>query len=379
MCPRRAVFIHSDEIERFHYPPRSPFKTERAGMTRSILRSIDRYTGAGRSEAPPVPAASADLGLFHTRDYLEVLKQASAGTVDPARALAAGLGSEETPIFRDLHDYAVLASGGTLGGARMVLDGAVDVAFNPSGGYHHAERERAGGFCYINDIVLACSVLAGADRRVLCVDIDAHHGNGTQEAFYRTSQVLTVSLHESGHTLYPWGGFENEIGEADGRGYNVNLPVPAGTDDEAYGAAFAQIVPPLAEAYDPDVVVLEIGMDILSVDPLTHLNMTNNVLADIIRAMKRTGKPILATGGGGYHPESTARGWAVAWLELCGIDIEEDLTIGMGGVFLGTNEWQAGLRDMRVYSRGETRNETVRRLRTSVEYLKRHVFPIHGL
>ena len=123
--------------------------------------------------------------------------------------------------------------------------------FNLLGGFHHAMAERAGGFCYLNDVVLACMRLADAGKRVLYLDVDAHHGDGVQAAFYNRKDVMTISMHESGKTLFPWGGFENEIGEGAGSGYNVNVPLPAETYDEAFLWAFDRVVVPLVEAYFP--------------------------------------------------------------------------------------------------------------------------------
>ncbi|MBD3391407.1 MAG: hypothetical protein GF410_05240 [Chitinivibrionales bacterium] len=373
-----AAFIHSEEIDQYHYPANCPFKTERAGETKRILSSMGYYTGSSRREVAPAAAATGELHMFHTPAYLDMLRRVSAGNIRP-EDLAMGIGTDETPAFKDLYNYSVLAAGGSLTAARLVLEGTVDLAFNPSGGYHHARPEQAGGFCYVNDVVLACMALANAGKRVLCLDIDAHHGNGTQEAFYASPHVFTISFHESGETLYPWGGKEEEIGEGDGRGYNVNMPFPAGTDDDAYLSAFRDLVPPLARAFCPDIVVLEIGMDTLSVDPLTHLSMTNNATADMLQQVLQFNAPIVAVGGGGYSPADTARGWALAWSVLCGIELEEDMYMGLGGVFLGSSEWNAGLRDKHFYVRGDEKARVMAAVEKSVESVKKLVFPVHGL
>jgi acetoin utilization protein AcuC len=375
---QQAIFIHSDEIERFHYPAQSPFKTERAAMTRSVLRSRGFYTGDGRTEVPPINATVDELLCFHTKEYLDALQRVSSGRID-AQDLFMGLGTADCPVFQQLFDYARLAAGGTLTAARQILAGHAHIAFNPSGGYHHAHQAKAEGFCYINDVVLGCQVLAKAGKRVLCLDLDAHHGNGTQNAFYDRSDIFTISLHESGETLFPWGGFENEIGAGAGIGYNLNMPFPAGTDDDLYTAAFNEIIPPLIKAYDPDVIVLELGMDVLSVDPLTHLRLTNNAVADSILKILSFDKPILAVGGGGYSPDDTARGWALAWCILCQIEREEDLYMGLGGVFLGSSEWNAGLRDKHIYLLGNEKAKIVEKVEASVELIKKSFFPLHGL
>jgi len=372
------VFIHSEEIERYHYPPTCPFKTERAGLTKSILMAADSFVGGDRIEISPVALTEEELFQFHTREYVERLKRVSKGSID-STDLFAGLGTDDCPIFADLYNYALLASGGTVVAARSILKDNARLAFNPSGGYHHAYADKAGGFCYINDVAIGCKVLRSAGKRVFCLDLDVHHGNGTQAAFYDDPSVFTVSLHESGKTLFPWHGFEDKIGEGEGRGYNVNLPFPAGTDDDIYCAAFKEIVPPLIYSYMPDVIVLEVGMDVLSVDPLAHLKMTNNAFAELMPLLMRFETPILMVGGGGYNPQATARGWALLWTILCGIEPESDMSIGMGGDFLGNSEWNAGLHDMRIYAGPEDKEHIVHEVSRSVDMIRRLVFPIHGI
>ena len=370
-----SVFIYSSEIAAYHYPADCPFKTERATETRSILQT------AGNSffrEEPPRRATDKELRAFHTETYLEILQRISGGDLR-AEDLFCGVGTPDTPVFPDLYPYATLAAGGSIHAAELLLTGETRRCFNPSGGYHHAFADRAGGFCYINDVVLACKSLRAAGKRVFCLDLDAHHGNGTQAAFYNDPSVFTVSFHESGRTLFPWGGFEDEIGEGTGKGYNVNVPLPAGTDDDAFTRTFQAVVPPLIDAYKPDFIVLEIGMDILAVDPLTHLNMTNNAVADTLPLIRDISIPILAVGGGGYNPQATARGWALAWQALCDVEPESDLTIGMGGVFLGNMEVGGVLRDMRSYAHGNEKYSIDEQLKRVVGTIREKVFPIHGI
>ena len=375
---RIGAFIHSDELEQYHYPPECPFKTERAALTRSILRSIGLYESDTVREVAPRPATDKELLFFHEPRYLEALRRVSQGNF-LADDLFLGLGTQDTPIFPDLFRYAELAAGGTIAGAELILYGNVDFVFNPSGGYHHALPANAGGFCYINDMAIAGELLRRSGKRVFCLDLDAHHGNGTQAAFYGVPEVFTLSFHESGATLFPWGGFENETGEGAGFGYNVNVPLPSGTDDDAFGFAFGEIVPPLLNSYKPDVIVLEIGMDILSVDPLTHLSMTNNAIADTLPALLKTGVPLLVTGGGGYNSEHTARGWALAFTILAGNEPDYSPSFGMGGTFLGSSEWAAGLRDARIYTTGNDKAEIRKQVEATTALIRKTVFPLHGI
>mgnify|MGYP001342001365 CR=1 FL=1 len=378
MNDRRLAFVYSPEIEALSYPSECPFKTQRAGLTRQRLMSFGLLGCEGRIEVAPRQATLDELQQFHTARYLEELQRAARGdlTVD---GLHMGLGGPDTPVFKDLFEYSSWACGAALTAAELLNDGQADIVFDLWGGFHHAFPERAGGFCYLNDVVLACQRLADAGKRVVYLDVDAHHGDGVQAAFYNRKDVLTISMHESGKTLFPWGGFEPEIGEGPGLGHNVNLSLPAGTYDDAFLMAFDRIVVPLLGAYNPDVLVLELGMDTLAGDPLTHLMLTNNVHGEAIGRLLALNKPMLVAGGGGYHVENTVRGWALAWRTCGGEDEEHDLSLGMGGVMLASTEWAGGLRDRVRSVTGEQRQAVESELGQSMEAITRMVFPHHGL
>jgi len=375
---RKAAFIHSTQLEEYSYPPEHPFNTVRAKRTRKILDSIGLLSGSGRSEAAPEPAERVVLKKFHSARYLHALKTAAKGHWD-IEALRMGIGTSDCPVFEGLYDGAALATGGTLTAAKLILSGSADAAFNPSGGFHHAGPERASGFCYINDVALACTVLAEKGKRVLYLDVDVHHGDGVAYGFYDRDDVMTISFHQNPRTLFPGTGFEDEIGTDKGKGYCVNVPLPVGTYDEAYMKTFKTLALPLLEAYNPDVIVFELGADGLAGDPLAHLQLTNNTYADIIERLLGFNKPILMTGGGGYNIDNTVRAWALAWSVLCGADSENDMSLGVGGVMLESTDWQGGLRD-RVLVIGEPqRNAVVPAIEATIEAIKTNVFPLHGL
>lgn len=378
MNDRKLVFLYPPEVEALSYPADCPFKTQRAGLTRRRLISFGLLGVEGRVEVAPPKASLAALREFHTARYLKELRRAAAGDLTVA-GFRMGLGGPDTPVFKDMFAYGAWACGAALTAADLLLAGKADTAFNLLGGFHHAHADKAGGFCYLNDVVLACQRLAEAGKRVACLDVDAHHGDGTQAAFYRRNDVLTISLHESGRTLFPGGGFENEIGEGPGRGYNVNVPLPADTYDEAFLLAFDGVVVPLLGAYEPDVIVLELGMDTLAGDPLTHLHLTNNVAAEIVKRVLRLRRPILVAGGGGYHVENTVRGWALAWRTFCGEGEEDDFSLGLGGVLLGSAEWAGGLRDRELVVTAERRQAVEPALRATMDAVVDLVFPWHGL
>jgi acetoin utilization protein AcuC len=374
----KAAFIYSPELEKYHYPPEHPFNTVRAKRVRETVNSMGLLSGRNAREVPPVPAGRIVLKKFHTARYLHALQAASRGRWT-AEALEMGIGTEDCPIFKGLYEYSVLAVGGTLVGADLISSGEAKIAFNPSGGYHHAHPERAGGFCYINDVALACLVLAERGKRVLYLDVDVHNGDGVAQAFYGRSDVLTISFHQNPKTLFPGTGFEKEIGEGQGKGYCVNVPLPVGTYDKAYIKAFEAVALPLIAAYKPDVFVFELGADALAGDPLAHLRLTNNVYVKIINHLLNFDKPILATGGGGYNVENTVRAWSLAWSIFCGADDAEAVHPLVGGVLLESTEWQGGLRD-RALAVTESQRETVTpAIEATIRKIKATIFPIHGL
>jgi len=335
-------------------------------------------SGPGIGEVAPKPAERVVLKKFHSARYLHALKTAAEGKWD-SNALNMGIGTSDCPVFEGLYDYAALVAGGTITAAKLILSGDADAAFNPSGGFHHAGPERASGFCYINDVALGCIVLAEAGKKVLYLDVDVHHGDGVAYAFYERSDVMTISFHQNPRTLFPGTGFEDEIGTGKGKGYCVNVPLPIGTYDQVYMEAFEALAPPLIEAFNPDVIVFELGADALAGDPLAHLYLTNNVYADIIDSLLGFNKPILATGGGGYNVENTARAWALAWSILAGADSSQDMNLGVGGVMLGGTDWQGGLRDRTLAVSSQQQNAVIPAIEATIKAVKANIFPIHRL
>jgi len=375
---RKSAFIYSSELEKYHYPPEHPFNVDRAKRVRQILNSMGLLSGDGRCEVPPEPADRITLKKFHSARYLHALKNASKGKWE-AEALDMGIGTGDCPVFDGLYEYAVLACGATITGAKLILSGSADIAFNPSGGFHHAGPEKAAGFCYINDVALACQLFAEQGKKVLYLDVDVHHGDGVAYAFYDRSDVMTISFHQNPRTLFPGTGFENEIGTGQGKGYCVNVPLPVGTFDEAYMKAFNSIAPPLITAFNPDVTVLQLGADALAGDPLANLYLTNNVYVDVIDSLLSFREPILATGGGGYNVDNTVRAWALAWAVLSGADVSQDKNPAVSGVMLGSTEWQGGLRDRRLVISQAQQEVIIPAVEKTIETIKSTIFPIHGL
>ena len=378
MAPKKTVFLHCPELEQIPYPDSSPFKTSRAGGVCHVISSMGLLNRPNTGEVAPVPADRMMLKKFHTANYLKVLKSADDGKFE-SQAFYMGLGTPDCPIFKGMYDYSALACGASLQGVELILSGEAFFAFNPSGGLHHARPARAAGFCYMNDVALACTVFAEQGRRVLYFDIDVHHADGVQEAFYDRNDVLTISFHQTGRTLFPGTGFVDELGKGAGRGFSVNVPLPVGTYDEVYMKAFLQIVPPLFEKFDPDVVVFELGADTLAGDPLAQLYLTNNTHAAIVKRLVSFNKPILMTGGGGYNVENTVRAWSLAWSILCGADDETDMNIALGGVMMESTDWLGGLRDRQLVPTEQQRAVVAPAVDALIEHVKEKIFPLHSL
>lgn len=373
----KNVLIYSDTLANSEYSPTHPFKPIRA---RLFMELLNRYYIQEDDFVVrrPEPLNEELLYLFHDRWYVELLKKGNKGEFTE-EMLRAGLGTGDNPIFRGMFELMLIIAGGTYEGANLLANGEARAVFNPIGGLHHAEKDRALGFCYVNDIAIAITDLVRRGLRVVYVDIDAHHGNGVQDAFYTDNRVLTISLHESGETLFPGTGYETEIGTGEGRGYNVNIPLRSGTDDEIYLFAFEAVVPPLIERFKPDLVFVQIGGDSHKDDPLAHLNTTSNGYKKVIEEINSLSPRIMAMGGGGYNVFKTAALWALAWSALIGVEPEDKFTGLVGGMMYGPEADAGSLLDLPFSLEGPEKEACFREARRVVAYLKDTLFPIHGL
>ena len=318
------AFLYTDAYLDYDYGPAHPLRIIRLKLTYGLIKSYGLLDLPSVQFIPTIKAEEKDLAAFHSEEYLNILKQANEG--HPMEdAYFYGLGPGDNPIFPGLFNLSLLLTGATLQAVDFVADGKGEIAFNIAGGLHHAMRARASGFCYINDPVIGIMRLLNRGKRVAYIDIDAHHGDGVQKAFYETNQVLTISLHESGHTLFPGTGFEYEIGEGEGEGYSVNLPFPPHTEDEVYVRVFDEVVPELVHAFKPDVVVTQLGVDTFYDDPLTNLHLSIFGFERILKKIKNLAPRWIALGGGGYNISNVARAWTLAWAVMNGIELNEKL------------------------------------------------------
>jgi len=372
----QAVFINSNRLGAFRFSPDHPFNPERVTRT---FRMCERRGLFADPDVRVVDVETAEDGVlerFHTSEYIEALRRANGGTEVDVEMLRHGIGSAENPVFKGVYDFSALSATASLAGARLILGGA-PAAFNPCGGFHHAYPDRASGFCYVNDVAIAIDELRAAGLRIAYVDIDAHHGDAVQSAYYGDPTVLTVSVHETGRTLFPWGGSEREIGQGAGRGYNVNVPLEPGADDEIFLAVFREIVMEALQRFRPDVIVGQFGTDTFATDPLTHLRLTNNGYIEAIEILHGSFPCILALGGGGYNMGDVERGWTLLWAELAGLPIEGGYAGALGGVFLGDSSLpESDLRDMHAYTTGPDKERLVARARELIEHFEKEIRPL---
>jgi acetoin utilization protein AcuC len=326
----------------------------------------------------PQPIDPGLLTLFHDEKYLDLLREASTGKVN-LDMLAHGIGSEDNPILPGIYEWSLMTAGATFMGMEIVAKREADVVFNPLGGFHHARRDYAEGFCYVNDVAIAIAAAIKRGLKVAFIDIDAHHCNGVQDAFYEDDRVLVVSLHETGEALYPGTGKVDEIGTGKGTGYNINIPLAEGTDDEVYVYAFREVVPPIVRAFRPDFIVAEIGADTLRSDPLTDLMLTNNAYQEVVKAIKGFSQPLLALGGGGYDIYRTARCWTLAWAILNEVEPEDEFVGTVGGMMFGPEMEVSTLYDVPRPATGQVKEKASAKARESVEFIKSRIFPLHGI
>ncbi|HIJ87616.1 MAG TPA: acetoin utilization protein AcuC [Desulfuromonadales bacterium] len=375
MPPCRTALIYSPLFGTFNYGDDHPFKLERIHMAYELMSAYGLHELPHMQIRDCLAASDEQLLSFHTPAYIDRLKEFSASDV-PRADFRFGLGDADCPVFKGLFECAALGAGSTLEAARLVEEEQCDVAFNLTGGWHHAHRAKASGFSYINDAVIAINWLVARGRRVLYLDIDAHHGDGVQEAYYDTDQVMTISLHESGVYFYPGTGFENEIGEGRGRGYSVNVPLLAHTDDAIYLKAFDEVAYPLIAGFNPDIIVTQIGVDTFRTDPLTNLEITTYSYCEIITKIKRLKIPWVALGGGGYDLMNTARAWTLAWAIMNNVELNPRLPLSFIDKIEPLGYQNRVLLDAMHWAEEDERTVALAAVEKCIASIKKTIFPV---
>jgi acetoin utilization protein AcuC len=308
--------IYHPAYRSYDLGPEHPFSPVRTDMMLDLLASW----GVTPEFVAPAPLEAEELLGVHDEDYVRAVEAVSAGEVVPELA-DFGLGTPDNPVVTGMAEAARWLVGGALHGARLIAGGEADLVLQLGGGFHHARRRSASGFCLYNDLAVAIRHLVAARLRVAYIDIDVHHGDGVQEAFYADEDVLTLSLHESGEYLFPGTGWLHEMGQGMGRGLKLNVPLEPFTEGDSYLRALDEVTIPAFEFFRPDVLVVQAGADAHFLDPLADLMLTTQDYERVFRAMRSlaeryTRGRALFTLGGGYSRHATPRVWALLYLVL---------------------------------------------------------------
>lgn len=319
-----STFIYDEALSSYSIGDTHPMKPIRLSYVAELLQSYGLFNSPKTTMIKPQTASEEDLLAFHTPEYINAVKNFNINT-NYNTPNKFNLGYGDNPIYPDMYASATLVVGASILAANHIYSGKYDAIFNIAGGLHHAMPNNASGFCIFNDPVIAIKTLMDFGLKTAYIDIDCHHGDGVQQAFYDTDQVLTISIHESGKYLFPGTGFTNEIGIGKGKGYSINIPLHPYTNDDIYLEVFENIVPRLIDLFHPDVIVSQLGIDSHYSDPLTHLNLTVQGYSKIVHTIKTLNYPWLALGGGGYNLQAVSRAWAKAFSLMANYDLPDEI------------------------------------------------------
>jgi len=320
---KKITYMYDPEIGNFYYGRSHPMKPLRVQMTHSLIVNYGLHESM--NVLRPYHASYEQLTNFHSEDYVNFL---SSVTCDNMQELSGDLQKfsvgDDCPVFPGLFDFCKITAGGSLLSAQKINSGQCDIAINWSGGLHHAKRTEASGFCYVNDIVLAILELLKVHERVLYIDIDVHHGDGVEEAFYTTDRVMTLSFHKY-KDFFPGTGRLDDTGIGKGRNYSINVPLNDGIDDENYLAIFKPVVSRIIEMFRPGVIVMQCGADSISGDRLGCFNLTNLGHGECVKHIKSFNIPLILLGGGGYTLENVVKTWTNNTAVALDLDIDKDI------------------------------------------------------
>jgi acetoin utilization protein AcuC len=318
--------VWDEALAAYDFGPEHPLAPVRIELTMALARELGVLDAPGVSVAVPEPACDALLELVHDPAYIAAVRRAGK-TLAPDPVV--GLGTPDNPVFGGMHEASALVAGATVAAARAVWGGVAGHAANLAGGLHHAMRDAASGFCVYNDPAIAIRwLLAQGAERIAYVDLDVHHADGVQAAFYTDPRVLTISLHEHPRTLFPGTGLAAETGSGAGAGYAVNVALPAGTGDAGWLRAFDAIVPPLVREFRPQLLVSQHGCDGHRLDPLAHFGLSVDAMRVAYAAVHRLahetagGRWVLIGGGGYALVQVVPRAWAHLLAEAAGRPVD---------------------------------------------------------
>ncbi len=321
------LYVGSEVYRGSSYGPKHPLAIPRVSTCTDLCQAMGWLPDAVYHDAPL--ADEAALMRFHDPAYIAALRRAEAEqAIPPADRARFRIGADGNPIYREVFRRPAISAGGVMLAARLALDGRI--VHCPGGGTHHGRRDRASGFCFINDPVLGLLTWLDAGlARIAYLDLDAHHGDGVQDAFHDDPRVLTISIHEAGRWPFT-GAAEDRAG-----GAARNLPVPPGFNDSEFAHVLEGAVLPLIERFRPQAVMMQCGADALEEDPLAKLSLSNNACWAAALAVRALAPRLVVLGGGGYNPWSVGRCWAGLWASLNDFPIPDRLPPAAEAVLRG--------------------------------------------
>ncbi|KAL9082770.1 MAG: hypothetical protein Q9159_006183 [Coniocarpon cinnabarinum] len=319
----KVAYFYDSDVGNFAYTSGHPMKPHRIRIAHSLILNTGLYKKMEIFRAKP--ANKFEMTQFHSDDYIDFLSRITPDNMDNyAKEQGKFNVGDDCPVFDGLFEFCGISAGGSMEGAARLVRNKCDIAVNWAGGLHHAKKSEASGFCYVNDIVLGILELLRHKERVLYIDIDVHHGDGVEEAFYTTDRVMTVSFHKYGE-YFPGTGELRDVGVGKGKYYAVNFPLRDGINDDSYKNIFEPIIQHVMDWYRPGAVVLQCGGDSLSGDRLGCFNLSMKGHANCVKFVKSFGLPVLVLGGGGYTMRNVARTWAYETGLLVGQDLAPTL------------------------------------------------------
>ncbi len=329
----KTALVYSDKFLDYNLGPSHPLRPIRVKLTHDLLESKGILAHSSVKVIEPRSATRSEILLFHEEAYVRLVEKYSekgSGVLDMG----------DTPAFKGCYEATSLVVGASLKACEVIMDGQASHAFNPSGGLHHAHPERASGFCIFNDPAISIRYLKSkfGVKRLVYLDIDAHHGDGVMYGFYGDPSLLDIDFHESGKFLFPGTGFPDETGSGEAKGLKVNIPLPPETGDDAYLKAFRALVPGLVRKFRPEIILVQCGADGHIDDRLANLRLTTNTYQEVLSEVHKLahelcGGRLLLFGGGGYTLANVPRVWAVAFSRLAGLRPDNSIPPAWGEEF----------------------------------------------
>ncbi len=326
--------IYTPRYMEYNFGPDHPLRPLRLKLTYSLMEKLGLLNHKLLEISEPREATREEIESVHSSEYVDVVKKLSKNVNDRTiQPYVYGLGPGDNPIFKGMYEASSLVCGASIKAAELVWkDSDIVHAFNPAGGLHHAYKNKASGFCIFNDIAVAIKYLKNLkkDIRIAYLDIDCHHGDGVQWLFYDDPNVLTISFHESGKFLFPGTGNTNEHGEGKGKGYSINFPLLPGTTNKMFLKLFRYCIPRILEAYAPDLLFTQLGVDMHYNDPLTQMGLSISAYKDIAQTMETCVRDYcqnkwVAVGGGGYLMSVVPRAWSLFLAKMLHVELPNEL------------------------------------------------------